>query len=170
MLSITFRNVRGQFVSRPRLDLQRFGNDIKIPEMIRLSDMLSIMKEEVTVGLFKQVMQGYKFSGHYAEGLKEILNDPSQTKQAITHVNLSDAREFAKRLSEQTGRKFRVQTEKEWKQAEHELSGNHWTWTETIYEGDDYVLRSRQEPLRGTTPRTFLRFGDTSIRIVEDLA
>jgi hypothetical protein len=44
-----------------------------------------------------------------------------------------DAREFAKRLSNLTGRKFRVQTEKDWLAARDRLSGKNWTWTETKY-------------------------------------
>ncbi len=36
------------------------ASEIEIPEMIAISESVSIMKGEVTVGLFNQVMEGYE--------------------------------------------------------------------------------------------------------------
>jgi len=133
-----------------------------------------IMKGEVTVGLFKQVMQGYEITGHNADKLQAILNDPSQEGKALTYVNLLDAREFAKRLSIITGRKFRVQTEAEWLQAKDQLSGNNWTWTETEYitvKGEyigEYVLHSLDDNRRIRLNPAH-RSDYTVVRLVDDL-
>ena len=114
---------------------------IIIPKMIEISDKISIMKDEVTVGLFKQVMDGYEITGHNAEELQAVLADSSQAGKALTYVSLLDSREFAKRLSDLTGRKFRIQTEEEWLTARDRLSGDNWTWTEPKYGESTFVLR-----------------------------
>lgn len=155
-----------------RLQLLEIGSaarspQIGIPEMIAISDKLSIMKGEVTVGLFKQVMQGCEITGYNAEELQAILADPSQEREALTCLNLDDAREFANRLSEQTSRKFRVQTEEEWLAARGQLSGNNWTWTETKYDENTFVLRrlggdSRSYGYPGS------RYSGGAVRLVED--
>lgn len=142
---------------------------IKIPEMVVVSKKLSIMKGEVTAGLFKLVMKGYKITGHNAKELQSILDDPSKTGKVLTYVSLEDAREFAKRLSDLTGRQFRVQTEEEWKQAREQLSGNNWTWTETKYEelSGSFVVRHLDGNGRN---RNFpeRRFNYYAVRLVED--
>ena len=142
-------------------------SSIQIPEMITISPKLSIMRAEITVGLFKQVMEGYAIEGHNADSLKGLLADPKEAGTALTYVNLFDAREFAKRLSVQTGRKFRVQTEAEWEQARNKLSGDYWTWTETKYGSGSYVLRRL-----GGDVRDFIypgiRYGSRAVRLVED--
>ncbi len=142
--------------------------EISMPEMVQVSDKLAIMKKELTVGLFKQVMEGYEITGHNADKLKAILADTRKEDNALTYVNLLDAREFAKRLSNLTGRKFRVQTEAEWLAARDKLSGNYWTWTETKYDNNTCVLRHLRNVNRGSN---FLenRYGVYSVRFVEDL-
>jgi formylglycine-generating enzyme required for sulfatase activity len=141
---------------------------IELPEMIALSEKLSIMKGEITVGLFKQVMQGYEITGHNADHLMAVLDDSSKAGEALTYLNLLDGREFAKRLSKQTGRKFRIQTEKEWLAAEGRLSGNNWTWTETKYDDNTFVLRRLVSGGRDCrNPGDRYCYG--AVRLVEDL-
>jgi Sulfatase-modifying factor enzyme 1 len=147
------------------------SKSITTPKMVTISDRLKIMKSEVTVGLFNQVMNGFEFTGNNADNLKLTLNDPSQAKSSITYVSLVDAREFAGRLSNLTGRKFRVQTEKEWltaKDRKYGLLGNNWTWTETRYGTRGYFLHSLDNTRRmNYEPETRLRM--FSIRLVEDI-
>ena len=144
-------------------------SQIEIPEMIRLSDEVSIMKGEVTVGLFKQVMKGYEITGDKAEQLKGHLAKPAKAGAALVFVSLHDAREFAKRLSELTGRKFRVQTEDEWEQGKAQLSGDNWTWTsDEIESSGKFVLRNiRSADPGGNYPE--FRFPNSAIRLVEYL-
>ncbi len=145
-------------------------NRIELPEMIALSDKLSIMKGEVRVGLFKQVMEGYEITGHNAGELRTILDDPSKAGDALTYVNMFDAREFAKRLSDLTGRKFRVQTEEEWQTARDRLSGNNWTWTETKYDNERFVLRRLDRDCRDYYSYPEGRYFNVAVRLVEDIA
>ncbi|MBI5700452.1 SUMF1/EgtB/PvdO family nonheme iron enzyme [Candidatus Saganbacteria bacterium] len=146
----------------------RGTRQIALPEMIALSQKLSIMKPEVTVGLFKQVMKGYEIIGHNADKLKALIDEPKAAETALTYVRLLDAREFAKWLSAQTGRKFRVQTENEWSKARDQLSGNNWTWTETKYSGDTYVLRHLGSDYRDFNgPED--RCSSDAVRLVEDI-
>ncbi|MDD5382435.1 MAG: SUMF1/EgtB/PvdO family nonheme iron enzyme [Candidatus Margulisbacteria bacterium] len=141
---------------------------IEPPEMIALSDKLSIMKGEVTVGLFRQVMQGYEITGRNADDLQAILADPSNADNALNFVSLLDGREFARRLSDLTGRKFRVQTEGEWEQAREKLSGDNWTWTETKFNDQTFVLRRLGNDGRiNFYPEG--RFDYIAVRLVEDL-
>ncbi len=141
---------------------------IEIPEMVDIPGSSSrIMKGEVTVGLFKQVMQGYEITDHNADKLKAILADPSKAGEALTYVSLIDAREFAKRLSEQTGRKFRVQTEAEWEAARNELSGNSFTWMKTKHDESTFVLRHLVVDDRDFF-RPGNRFFGSAVRLVED--
>ena len=140
---------------------------IQLPEMIRLSPKLSIMREEVTVGLFARVMQGYVFEGHNSNYLQTILADSSETNNALTYASLLDAREFARRLSGITDRQFRVQTEDEWLTAENQLSGGNWTWTETKYSQNTYVLRCLNFANRSINyPES--RYFNFAVRLVED--
>jgi hypothetical protein len=148
----------------------RGARQIAIPEMVSIYPKLSIMRTEITVGLFKQVMEGYEITGHNADQLKAVLADASKAGHALTYVSLLDAEEFAKRLSAQTGRNFRVQTEDEWLKAGGQLSGSNWTWTETPYSGlTYYVLRHLNFDDRlNNDPE--LRYRDFAVRLVEDLA
>jgi hypothetical protein len=141
---------------------------IEIPEMITLSGGKKIMKNEVTVGLFKQVMAGYEITGHNAGELKALLADPAKAGEALVYVSLNDAREFAKRLSEQTGRRFRVQTEAEWQEGRAQLSGNNWTWTETPYDENTFVVRRRGDVNRSLRDPDF-RYSISAVRLVEDV-
>ena len=144
---------------------------IQLPEMIAISPSLGIMRDEVTVGLFRQVMQEYTFEGHNADKLQAILNGNSGADNALTYVNLFDAGMFAKQLSSLTYRQFRVQTEDEWLMARDRLSGSNWTWTETQYSGSSYVLyvlrclsnADRSDNYPG------LRCNNNAVRLVEDL-
>ena len=115
---------------------------IIIPEMIDINDRVGIMETEGTVGLFKQVMGGYKITGHNSDILQTVLANPAKKSLALTFVSLLDAREFAKRLSALTGRKFRVQEDKEWEAAKGQLSGEYWTWTATKYGTKTFLLRN----------------------------
>ena len=140
---------------------------IEFPEMIPISPKLSIMRDELTVGLFKQLMEGYAIEGHNADQLIALLADDSKAGEALTYVSLIDAREFAKRLSAQTGRKFRVQTEAEWLQAKDNLSGNYWTWTETKFDKSTFVLRHLfSADLDVSSPEN--RYSTGAVRLVED--
>jgi len=140
---------------------------IELPEMMDMGNY-GIMKEEVTVGLFKQVMKGYKIVGHCAKELKIILADPRKENDALTYVSLYDASKFAERLSKQTGRDFRVLSEREWELTSHGLSGENWTWTSTPYDGNTYVLRRlRDDESFNSIPE--YRYPHHAIRLVEDL-
>ncbi len=157
------------------------ASEIIVPEMIDIPGMsgTAIMEGEVTVGLFKvglfkRVMGGYKITGHNADKLQEILDDPSLTENALTYVSLLDAREFAARLSEKTGRKFRVQTEEEWLRAKDQLLGDNFTWTETetksdsaSYNSGSYVLR-RLGIAKCDLNYPVNRYSYYAIRLVED--
>ena len=140
---------------------------IEIPEMINISDKVSIMRGEVTVKLFKQVMGDYTPTGHNADKLIAVLNDPSKEGEILTYLSLLDGREFAKRLSALAGRKFRVQTEAEWEQGRGSLVGANFTWTETKHSDEVFALRSLFRGYRGgDLPEN--RFGDNALRLVED--
>ena len=150
-------------LSRQKTDVSM----IEIPEMIGLSNKVSIMRGEVTVKLFKQVMGDYTPTGHNADKLIAVLNDPSKEGEILTYLSLLDGREFAKRLSTLTGRKFRVQTEAEWLQAQDRLLGNNWTWTETKYDENTFVLRYKYCDSRfSNNPEN--RCGSYALRLVED--
>lgn len=155
-----------------KVNIQR-ASQIAIPAMIPIfSGRARIMIEEVTVGLFRQVMEKYTIKGHNAEVLQAILADPKKDKEPLTYVSLLDAREFAKRLSKLTNRKFRVQTEKEWLAAGDQLQGSKWTWTETKYFSDDdniYILRRRGCGQREGYYPLDSRIYNYAIRLVEDI-
>src|SRR3989339_444332 len=138
---------------------------IEIPEMINISDKVSIMRGEVTVKLFKQVMGDYTPTGHNADKLIAVLNDPSKEGKSLIYVSLLDGREFAKRLSTLSGRKFRVQKEAEWVQARVRLSGKNWTWTEALFTDRTSILRLPDDFGRANPMR---RFRNIALRLVED--
>ena len=138
---------------------------IELPEMIDMGSY-RIMKTEVTVDLFKQMIGAYKPEGNNADALSAILTDPARESDALTYVNLLDAREFARRLSDLTGRKFRVQTEGEWVQARDKLSGKNWTWTETEFNDQTFVLRHLLRTERVNLPDR--RINGNAVRLVED--
>jgi len=113
----------------------------EIPEMIPFSDNVDIMAKTITVGLFKQVMQGYRIFGPNADKLRSTLDDPSRAVERLECASLLDAREFAKRLSDLTGRKFRVPTEAErrailnsfdqiWSETKKEIVRHGWSGEE----------------------------------------
>jgi len=144
------------------------ASQIAIPEMINISDKVGIMKGEVSVGLFRQVMEGYEIKGHNAGELRAVLADPAQESEPLTFVSLLDAREFTVRLNNLTGRKFRVQTEDEWLAGKGRLQGNNWTWTETKYSDNSFVLRHLSNDDRNDcNPES--RSDSVAARLVEDI-
>jgi|GEM_PF-4588023 len=142
--------------------------------MVPISKNVRIMRDEVTVGLFRQVMRGYVPKGYDADRLQAILNcmagaDDPLTDDPLTYVNLFDAREFAKRLSVLiNGRKLRVPTEAEWMKARNQLSGSNWTWTETQDSVNDFVLRHLCNSSRGGAHPEH-RYDNLAVRLVEDI-
>jgi hypothetical protein len=120
----------------------RRNQEILIPEMISIpgTQGKTIMKFEVSVGLFNQVMEGYEIIGPHAGKLKAILLDSAMQSKPLTYVSYVEARAFAERLSHITDRTFRLQTEAEWRAARDLLSGENWTWTETVYSPGAFVL------------------------------
>jgi len=153
-----------------RIVALRGVRQLALPEMITLSPKLSIMRAEITCDLFKQVMEGYEITGHNADRLKALLDNPKAAVTALNYVSLLDAREFGKRLSDQTDRNFRVQTEDEWLQARDQLSGNNWTCTETPHENypDRIVLRHLDFDYRDFSYPE-IRYSCNAVRLVEDL-
>ncbi|MCX5726654.1 MAG: SUMF1/EgtB/PvdO family nonheme iron enzyme [Candidatus Saganbacteria bacterium] len=146
---------------------------IGLPEMIDLSGELRIMKGEVTIGLFKQVMEGYDIAGHNSDELKALLADPAKAGESLTYVSLLDARDFAKRLSEQTGRKFRLKTNQEWDIAittvGEKMSGKYWNWAEAEIESGSgtNLLRHLDGSFRfSNNPGN--RYDNFALRLVED--
>jgi hypothetical protein len=142
---------------------------LELPEMLEISKNVSISEGEITVGLFKKVMGKYRPKGHNAKELQAILDDPSKEGSSLEYVSLIDARKFVNRLSQLTGRHFRIQTMNEWYNFHNFFSGENWTWTETKWEthhkGDyalmgDYEINPMKQPDR--------RYPQFSIRIVED--
>ncbi len=146
-------------------------SQIELPEMIVLTPMrLSIMKYEVTVGLFRKVMEKYVAEGRDAYNLQAILNGAMSADYTMVYVNLFDAREFAKRLSNQTGRNFRIQTEDEWLEAKAigQIFGCNWTWTATPHSGNTFILRHLSGDFyHHHSPEH--RSDHMAIRLVEDL-
>ncbi|MFA6170290.1 MAG: hypothetical protein WCW67_07675 [Candidatus Margulisiibacteriota bacterium] len=144
---------------------------LELPEMLTLSGKRKIMRGEVAVTLFKQVMAGYKIKGHNADKLREFLSDPANEGKTVTYVSLDDAMEFAKRLSELTGRKFLVQTEEEWQQAREQLTGDRVTWTVTPYmdKPDLNITCYLNVPDMQFASRPNVREGNMGIRLVEEL-
>lgn len=141
---------------------------IIIPEMGTLTPKLSIMRGEVPAGLFRQVMQGYEIRGQNGKELLALLNDPEQADKPIRFVSLQDARIFARNLSLQTGRNFRVQSETDFFQATHLLSGELGTWTETetIPGKEIYFICLRERSfLNHSLPH--VRYSYVGIRLVE---
>ncbi len=144
---------------------------LMIPRMVAVPGMdIKIMPKELTVGYFRQFVEasGYKIEGHNAGSLIAALKGDS--KAPLTYLSLLDARAYAEWLSKQTGRNFRVQTEDEFLQARGLLSGNNWTWTETLYQagGSAFVLRLLGLGSRDNSDPE-IRFNCDAARLVEDL-
>lgn len=139
-----------------------------LPALHAVSDKLSIMKTAVTVDLFKLAMGGYKFTGHGADKLKAVLADPARTQTPQNYVSLLDAREFAKRLSALTGRRFRVQTEAEWMASKEKLMAKQYNWVEeansgygnVVFRSLSFIYQEHFDPAR--------RYPNVAIRLVEE--
>lgn len=146
------------------------GSQIQFSQMVDIPGMPGkrIMPPEVTVGLFRQAMEGHEFSGHNAKKLIDILANTALAGQPLNYVSKLDGEAFARRLSQQTNRRFRVQTEAEWEAARDLLKGNLWTWTDTLYSEGYFVLRHLDSADRNSSyPGN--RFNDGGLRLVEDI-
>jgi len=147
--------------------------EAKLPRMIDLSKTTRIMESEVTVGLFRQVMQGYKIYGREADLMEKNLANPTNLNEAVTNVSIVDSREFARRLSKQTNRSFRVQTEQEWEQARGDLLGDLYTWTENEisknYRNELIFIKRRVNSKFRDQGHPESRHTNTGIRLVEYL-
>jgi len=166
---------------RNPLELNITSIGLKLPKMIDVpGKSFRIMRHEVTVGLFKQLMdEGYVINGHNKEELLKRLERPDE--KVLTCLNLLDGRALAKMLSEQTDRVFRVPTLAELKAAHkligHRLSGTklvrgqfpgiNWEWTEDL-DLDYSSLLSLLHPIPTGRPYA-CRWGDSSVRLVEDI-
>jgi hypothetical protein len=154
-----------------RIDTESYPTLIEPPDMVNISDSLAIMREEVSVRLFVDVMRTHDFEGYGAEELFYGLINAREDSPA-TYVSINDAREFAKRLSTLTKRNFRVPTANEWQEGrcgkdstgtDLLLSGDHWNLTETgvlCHISRDIGERLEQSP--------WYRHDEYSIRLVED--
>lgn len=107
------------------------------------------------------------------DGVVSAPADPSNItySKAITYVNLLDAREFARRLSKLTDRKFRVCTEGEFEQAQDQLLGIYHNWTETPHRVNSgaFVLRCLGFGVRKGGMLSG-RYKHHTIRLAEDIA
>jgi hypothetical protein len=117
--------------------------EIPAPKMIEIPSMAGkkIMKDEVTVGLFKEVMAGYKINGSRADELRAILADPSKSNDPVTPVSLFDAQAFAREYGRLRGGQFRVPTDEEVLAAIDMLRGPNRGWTEMRKHDGTYLLR-----------------------------
>jgi len=149
---------------------------LELPPMIddpRLS--FKIMRGQLTIGQFQQVMRGYEITGHNAYDLRLMLNvsGRSQAGDALTYLSLLDQRAYAKEVRAQTGRQLRGMTNDEWNAVPDDIraqmTGTNWFWTETeITPGEGhFILRSLHD--RGqfyTDPGT--RGFYSAVRLVEN--
>ncbi len=148
------------------------GSQIQLLQMVAIPGMQGklITPDEITVGLFRQVMPEYEPSGHKAAELAEVLRS-ADANTPLNWVNLQDdGRGFAGKYSELTGRQFRNPTEAEWEAAKHLLTGNLWTWTETKYSNDTFVLRNLGDGGRFSGNPEDRYCGSLGLRLVEDVA
>ncbi|MFA6170291.1 MAG: hypothetical protein WCW67_07680 [Candidatus Margulisiibacteriota bacterium] len=146
---------------------------LALPEMFDVSDQLRIMTSAVTVGLFKQVMEGYLIVGQNAALLRAELSEPAKAANRLV-ANLLDAREFAKRLSELTGRRFRVPTNQEILRALKKDSAKFrpsWALTESRPDEDEEIYFRRHLSRAGGLNTCGLneRSTSSSIVLVEDV-
>ena len=153
------------------LSRARIPTPLSIPEMVKVSESLAIMRDELTVGQFRRFVErtGYKIEGSFADALERILLN-GKDSEALVWVNLYDARAYAKWLSKKTGRNFRVQTEAEWLQARDQLSGKNATMTETKHGKHDgaYISRFLKSSRGGGSYFPGHSFLYQAIRLVED--
>lgn len=187
-----------------KVEIARELLEVKVlPELAKVDESLlpmlhlpgryyNIMMSEVTVGQFKQFVEhsGYKITGHNSNRLKRILAECRHPqKEAVYCVNLYDSEAYAKWLSEQIGREFRVPTEEEWEYAmtfamtidRKIMSGEGFEWTRTKWGRNRYALHSfyydrkvekarRYDPNCISLPVDFLpseRYIDASMRLIE---
>lgn len=152
--------------------VQRPEIKISLPEILDVPGMkLGVMKGEVTVGLFRQFVEssGYEITGHNADELLAILKGKGDKKRC-NYLSLLDGQVFAKWLSEKTGRKFRIPTDKEWLDIKEKVGGqladNDWEWVDTK-DGAYYFLRCLFSVDRFTFHPVH-RYGSDAVRLVED--
>jgi formylglycine-generating enzyme required for sulfatase activity len=104
-------------------DSQIFGKKDEKPQHTVYLDEYLIGKFEVTVAQFRVFMQvtGFKFAG--AKTLPE-----GQDNYPVTWIYYEQAEEFAKWLSEWTGRKVTLPTEAQWEKATRGTDGRLYPW------------------------------------------
>lgn len=113
--------------------------------LIDATETHMIMKGEVSVALFREIIRGVDFKIADVK-LQALVNDPSLKEQSIGHTYKDQARRFARRLSDLTGREWIVPGEAEWEATGDILEGTNWSWTSAKYTGKTV----QDEPL---TPR-----------------
>jgi len=138
-----------------------------LPEMIEVSDNVRIMKEEVSVGLFKEALRGHVVAGPQAQDLQAILDNPRKKRKVLTHISMLDARWLAKQISFLTDRSFRVPTLAEWEQARDQLLGKNWNHLEVEGGWNLYLLSEGGPP--SSLHLIFHRLRKTAIRLAKDI-
>jgi hypothetical protein len=146
---------------------------ITAPEMIGIpgSPSKRIMKDEISVELFRAIMPGYKVTGDSATELRAILADPRQTNKPLTPASLFDARVFATEYGRFVGGQFRVPTDEEVLAAIDMLRGPNRCWTEVRKHDGTYLLRE----LAGTSMALSYAHPEerpfrSAFRLIEDIA
>jgi hypothetical protein len=147
---------------------------IEFPRMITMSNGRSITEDEITFGLFRDVMRGYKFTGNRAETLSLFLDIPTVLERSMVLVNLFDAREFVGRLSKLVdlapGEILRLPKDYEVNTTPG-LKGelNH-TWTESPYsDSGSFILAHILNSVRSKVAVAGTREPNFSIRVVREL-
>ena len=106
--------------------------ELRLPEMIDMGNgTLLFMRDRVTAGLFRQVMEDYEPKGPGADLLIGILDGKHLIDgEHVGSVNYFDTQEFASRLSRLTGRLFRIPTIEEFmafrKKMTDQMGRKHW--------------------------------------------
>ncbi|MBN3033076.1 MAG: hypothetical protein JW873_03165 [Candidatus Saganbacteria bacterium] len=75
---------------------------IRLPKMVATASGQR-SKDPVNVGLYRQVMAGYEFTGMGVDGIGKALEDPTGDHRTMFHVSHNDAAEFTARLRVLTG-------------------------------------------------------------------
>jgi hypothetical protein len=153
-----------EIVSPQAVDKATTLEQLEIPMLDVPGKPFRVMQDEVTVGLFRKLIEaGYKITGPNAKLIHDQLGKSPNCE--LEYLSLNDGRAIAKKLNAELGRKFRVPTEEEWKAAvalnwraartiyraetsedyyQKQMNGMGWEWTETesLSSNGVYVLRS----------------------------
>lgn len=148
---------------------------LEIPPMIDVPGLpFRIMKGEVTVGLFSQLVSvGHEITGYNAgDLLNECIGGASG--RYLTYLNLFDGRALAEALSTQTKQNWRIPTSDELLAAQelvgHQLSGIHLEWTNTPHPNKafkDYHFLYSLSPLAFDLYPAHIRCSNNAVRLVE---